>query len=137
MKDVDSLIAIDVSRLEELLSQQLAFLESLLAKGERATDGEIDVYNARQTELMKVTMDIAGKLNSLSVPDEEKKRIAEEKLAKAAELATQVQKLMNQVAAKKLIAGLKPIVLTDLNGAAPAPTQTTGHRGKVIRTAQP
>lgn len=135
MKDVDSLIAIDVSRLEELLSQQLAFLESLLAKGERATDGEIDVYNARQTELMKVTMGIAGKLNSLSVPDEEKKRIAEEKLAKATALAIHVQKLVGRVVAKKLIDGLKPIVLTDLNGAAPA--QATDHRGKVIRTAQP
>ena len=111
---------IDTSELEELLKEQLVFLESLLAKGKRAADSEIDVYNARQKKLAHVTMGIAGKINSLSVPDEEKQRIAEEKLAKATALAMQVQKLVDQVVEKKLIGGLKPLALTDLNGAAPA-----------------
>lgn len=112
--------SLDTSELEELLKEQLVFLESLLAKGKRAADSEIDVYNARQKKLAHVTMDIARKINSLSVPDEEKQRIAEEKLAKATALAMQVQKLVDQVVAKKLIGGLKPLALTDLNGAAPA-----------------
>ena len=112
--------SLDTAELEDLLKAQLIFLESLLAKGERATDGEIEVYNARQKKLVNVTMGIARKINALSVPDEEKQRIAEEKLAKATELAVQLQKSVDQVVKKKLIGGLKPLALTDLNGAAPA-----------------
>ncbi len=119
--------SLDTAELEELLKEQLVFLESLLARGERATDGEIDVYNARQKKLVNVTMGIARKINALSVSDEEKQRIAEEKLAKATALAVQLQKSVDQVVAQKLIGGLKPLALADLNDAVPA--QATGDAG--------
>ena len=99
---------IDTSNLEDLLKEQIVFVKALLAKGERATDGEIATYNARAGKVLEELKRIVNQINSLSVSEEEKTRIAQEKVVKVKELSEQLAKLVDEVLKKKLIDHLAP-----------------------------
>ena len=112
----DSKNLIDTSKLEGLLSQQVTFVESLLAKGTRATDGEIGIYNSRQTEMVKEVMNIVTKVQALTIPDEEKKRVVEKSFTKVTPLAEKLERLSNQAVSNNIVGGIKPMSLNGLNG---------------------
>ena len=96
-------VEIDTSDLENLLKEQIAFVEVLLAKGKRATDGEIATYNARAERILEELKRISDQINSLSVSEKEKVRIATEALANVKGLCERLGKLGGEVLKKKLI----------------------------------
>ena len=103
-----SVASIDISKLEDLLKEQIVFVKALLAKGERATNGEIATYNARAGRILEELKRIVNQINSLSVSEEEKTRIAQDKVVKVKELSEQLAKLVDEVLKKKLIDHLAP-----------------------------
>ena len=103
MKDVDSQIAIDTSKLEELLKQQNAFLNVLIAKDERASNRERHMYNSQQEKIVQEGIRIAQQINALPGSNEEKMRIAEKVLAKANELNAERIRLVKLAMSRKLV----------------------------------
>ena len=106
---------IDMSNFEDLLKEQIVFVKALLAKGERATDGEIATYNARAGRILEEFKRIESQINSLPVSEEEKMRIAKEKVVTAKGLSERLSKLIDEVLKKKIIDHLVPIPFAESN----------------------
>ena len=106
---------IDTSRLEELLKEQIGFLEFLITRGERATKSAIAIYNTRAEKILEEVKRLSDKINSLSVSDDEKVRIAKEKLAKVKELSERLAKLIDSALKDKVIDHITPISLPGSN----------------------
>ena len=108
-------MCIDTSKLEALQKEQISFVKALLAKGEKATQDEIDTYNSRQKKMAQELIGIAGKINSMATSKEDVNRIAERELGNLIPLAEQLKRLVGQVVEKKIVDHLESMSLNDLN----------------------
>ena len=114
----DEARCIDTSKLEALLKEQIAFVKALLAKGEKATQEEIDTYNSRQKKIAQEGIGIAGKINSMAKSKEDANRITERELGSLMPLAEQLTSLVDQVVERGIVDHLESMSLNDLNSTA-------------------
>lgn len=116
--EVKTKFSIDSSKLGALLKEQIAFVEALLAKGEKATQEDIDTYNSRQKKIVQEVISIVGKINSMATSKDEANRIAERESRNLMPLAEQLKSLVDQVVEREIVDHLESMSLNDLNSTA-------------------
>jgi len=95
--------SIDTSRLEALFKEGISFLKDLIAKGERATNSQIDAHNQRVKEMFAETVNVAKRIDALNVSDEEKKNVAEKAFERVNGLKSQFDSLSEQAKSMGLV----------------------------------
>ena len=109
--------SVDTSLLESILNEQIAFVKGLLARGEKASQTEIEAYNARVRKFLGELVRIDKEIMSRDISIEDKKKVAEKVITRLTPLANQLKELNAQVLSLNLVEKLIPMTL---DGVSPA-----------------
>ena len=85
------------------MKQDISFLKDLIAKGERATNSQIDAHNQRVKEMFAETVNVVKRIDALNVSDEEKKNVAEKAFERVNGLKSQFDSLSEQAKSMGLV----------------------------------
>jgi len=107
---------IDTSKLEALIKKMIAFAQSLLDAGEKATDDQLSTYNSYADEARRELARLLRPILALPVSDAEKQNIFKEKIEKKLKVFIERhQALQKQLVSRGVVGGLRPVSLDDLN----------------------
>ncbi len=119
-------ITIDTSKLEKLLKKKIAFLESLLARGEPATNAQLERDNAVSQEYRTELEKVMKEIETHKISNEEKTKLFEEIGRKLQPDSDRLIQLMKQAVGEKLIAG---VTFQSVNGITGTESESASDNG--------